>query len=81
MTGTGLAEQVLALVGGTENVERVTHCFSRLRFVLHDDAVADDAAIGALPDVVMVLRQGGQLQVAVRSGVMALHAEVVALLA
>ena len=43
MTGSGLAEQVLALVGGTENVETVTHCFSRLRFVLHDDAVADDA--------------------------------------
>lgn len=78
---TGLAGRVLALVGGPGNVERLTHCYSRLRFTLRDDAAADEATLGALPEVVIVVRQGGQLHVALRSGVVAVHDEVAALLA
>jgi phosphotransferase system IIB component len=76
-----LAERVLTLVGGPGNVQRLTHCWARVRFELHDDALPDDDAIAALPGVVMVVRQGGQLQVAVRGGPRDLHAAMTARLA
>ena len=71
---------VLALVGGADNVAALTHCWVRLRFTLHDDAAADEHALAALPGVVMVVRQGGQLHVALRSGVTEAHDAVAALL-
>lgn len=71
---------LLSLVGGASNVAELTHCWARLRFTLHDDAAADQDALEALPGVVMVLRRGGQLQVASRSNVLELHAAVAALL-
>ncbi|MEV7972037.1 PTS transporter subunit EIIB [Cellulomonas sp. NPDC089187] len=58
-----LAETVLALVGGAENVEDVTACWSRLRLVLRDWDARDDEAITALDEVPMVQVQGGQFQV------------------
>jgi phosphotransferase system IIB component len=54
---------LLPLVGGAGNVERVTACASRLRFVLRDPGAAHEDAIRAVPAVVMVLTRGGQLQV------------------
>jgi phosphotransferase system IIB component len=72
--------EVLALVGGAGNVAALTHCWARLRFTLHDDAAADEEALGALPGVVLVVRQGGQLHVALRSGVVEVHDAVAALL-
>ena len=36
-----IAEQVLAAVGGKENVANVTHCMTRLRFNLKNDGNAD----------------------------------------
>ncbi|NTW41059.1 MAG: PTS transporter subunit EIIB [Cellulomonadaceae bacterium] len=80
MSTDGLAARVLTLVGGPGNVAQLTHCYSRLRFALHDDAAADEAALGALPEVAIVIRQGGQLHVALRSGVVAVHDELVGLL-
>ena len=36
-----LAEQIIAHVGGRENVNEVTHCMTRLRFNLRDDQLAE----------------------------------------
>ena len=72
------ATEVLALVGGADNVAALSHCWARLRFTLYDDAAADESALGALPGVVMVVRQGGQLHVALRSGVLEVHDAVAA---
>ena len=81
MSGPELAASIVSLVGGAANVERLTHCAVRLRFVLRDATLADDDALEALPDVVMVLRQSGQVQVALRTGVLAVHDDVAKLLA
>ncbi|WP_212902909.1 PTS transporter subunit EIIB, partial [Clostridium polyendosporum] len=35
-----LANQILPLVGGEGNIESVTHCATRLRFMLKDDSLA-----------------------------------------
>lgn len=36
-----LAQEILEKVGGSENVSQVTHCATRLRFVLKDTGKAD----------------------------------------
>jgi phosphotransferase system IIB component len=80
VTGSDLAQRLLERVGGPANVERLTHCMVRLRFVLHDPALADDAALEALPDVLLVVRQSGQLQLALSVPVTTAYREVRAVL-
>ena len=62
-TDAELGAELLGLVGGAGNVEAVTACASRLRFVLRDHGAADTDAVRGVGDVVMVVTQGGQLQV------------------
>ena len=38
-------EQIIEAIGGAENIEAVTHCVTRLRFVLRDDSKVDEAAL------------------------------------
>lgn len=60
-----LASQVVQLVGGPANVVSVMHCTTRLRFVLHDFAVADPRDIEKLPGVLGATTSNGQFQVVV----------------
>lgn len=64
--GPAFADQVLRHVGGAANVVRLTHCLARLRFVLSDDTLTDDDALQRLPEVAIVVRQSGQLQLALK---------------
>ena len=45
---TDECRQLLELVGGKENISAVTHCVTRMRFVLADPKIADIKAIEAL---------------------------------
>lgn len=58
-------DQIISLVGGKDNIKNVTHCVTRLRFTLKDDAKADADAIAKLDGVIKVLRAGGQFQVVI----------------
>ncbi|WP_322150624.1 PTS transporter subunit EIIC [Paratractidigestivibacter sp.] len=60
---TDLAHAVADAVGGKDNVVSVTNCMTRLRFVLKDDSVPDEAAVRAIDGVQGVMNQGGQYQV------------------
>lgn len=60
-----LAKDIIAGIGGKENVSSVTHCVTRVRFILKDDSKADDAAVGKLKGVMKVIRAGGQYQVVI----------------
>lgn len=60
---TELANQVVELVGGKDNIVKVIHCVTRLRFNLRDDAAADEKAIKQVPGVLGTVRMGGQLQI------------------
>ena len=57
------AAKLLELVGGKENIAAVSHCITRMRFVLNDPAKADVAAIEALKSVKGSFTQAGQFQV------------------
>ncbi|MDQ1206291.1 PTS transporter subunit EIIB [Microbacterium sp. SORGH_AS_0862] len=69
-----LAGEVLAAVGGEDNVAGVVHCATRLRFTLRDRARADKDAVTALPGVITVVENGGQFQVVVGNNVSKVYA-------
>lgn len=57
------AQELLVLVGGKENISAVTHCATRMRFVLVDPKKADVKSIEALKSVKGTFTQAGQFQV------------------
>ncbi|ORM74708.1 PTS trehalose transporter subunit IIBC [Pantoea wallisii] len=61
----GDVEQLIKLVGGRENICAVTHCITRLRFVLSDTEKADIKGIADLPMVKGCFNNAGQFQVVI----------------
>ena len=57
------AKELLNLVGGKENISAVSHCMTRMRFVLNDPSKADVKAIEAMKVVKGSFTQSGQFQV------------------
>lgn len=70
------AEDILANVGGKDNVKDLTHCFTRLRFVLKDRSRADKEAVEHLEGVIQVVEAGGQFQVVLGSKVEKVYNEM-----
>lgn len=62
-------EQLLKLVGGKENIQAVSHCITRMRFVLADPKKADEKAIENIPSVKGTFTQAGQYQVIIGNDV------------
>lgn len=60
-----LGKEILKDVGGPENVASITHCVTRVRFVLKDEGKANDKAIQSLNGVLQLVKQGGQYQVVI----------------
>lgn len=58
-----LAENVISMVGGKENVSFFTHCITRLRFNLKDQSLVKEEEIKNLENVVGVQWSGEQLQI------------------
>ena len=63
------AKDLLAAIGGKENVTAVTHCATRMRFVLGDDKKADVKKIEAIPAVKGTFTNAGQFQVIIGNDV------------
>lgn len=57
------ATELLAAIGGKENIAAVSHCITRMRYVLVDPKIADIARIEAIPSVKGTFTQAGQFQV------------------
>ena len=57
------AKELLHLVGGRENIAAVSHCITRMRFVLNDPKKADIQKIEAMKVVKESFTQAGQFQV------------------
>ena len=67
---------LLRYVGGKENIQAVSHCVTRMRFVLLDEGKADTKAIEELPSVKGTFTQAGQYQVIIGPGVEKVYKEV-----
>ena len=63
------AKDLLAAIGGKENVTAVTHCATRMRFVLGDDKKADVKTIEVIPAVKGTFTNAGQFQVIIGNDV------------
>ncbi|BEI62762.1 beta-glucoside-specific PTS system IIABC component [Lactiplantibacillus plantarum] len=60
-----LAADIVANVGGVENVSSLIHCITRLRFYLKDESKANDDVVRDLKGVIDVAKAGGQYQVVI----------------
>ena len=69
------AQQLLELVGGKDNISMVTHCVTRMRFVLVDPSRADVAKIEELKLVKGTFTQAGQFQVIIGNEVSTFYNE------
>ncbi|MFL2101484.1 beta-glucoside-specific PTS transporter subunit IIABC [Desemzia sp. FAM 23991] len=60
-----LAKDILEHVGGSENVNSLHHCITRLRFKLKDESKADTEYLKKQEGIVTVIKSGGQYQVVI----------------
>lgn len=79
MNITKLAQEITDQVGGKENIQDVTHCFTRLRLVLKDKSLAQKDTMNHLEGVISVVEGGGQLQVVLGNKVEQVYNEVLKL--
>ena len=75
-----LAHDVISALGGKENIVTVTHCMTRLRFVLKDETLTDAARLKSISGVLGVVRNDNQCQVIIGNTVSQAYREVVSLL-
>ena len=63
------AKALLEAIGGKENISAVTHCATRMRFVLNDSSKAKVKVIEELPSVKGTFTNAGQFQVIIGNDV------------
>ena len=71
-----IAKEVLEQVGGKDNVSKVLHCQTRLRFNLKDESVVVDEKIEEIKGVLGIVRAGGQIQIVVGPEVKDVYSEL-----
>lgn len=70
------AKELIKKLGGEKNVDSLTHCMTRLRFVLKDESGIDDKAVENIPGVMGIMKKGGQYQVIIGNNVAKCYAEI-----
>ncbi|MGL5388753.1 MAG: PTS transporter subunit EIIC [Enterobacterales bacterium] len=74
------AKEIVRLIGGDNNVINVTHCATRLRFILKDISQADKDTLKRVKGVITVIESSGQLQVVIGNHVNDAYQEVLKLI-
>lgn len=59
------AEVLVKELGGDSNIITVTHCATRLRFILKDESIVDTGKVSKIPGVITTVHAGGQFQVVI----------------
>ncbi|MDO4615837.1 MAG: beta-glucoside-specific PTS transporter subunit IIABC [Lachnospiraceae bacterium] len=59
------AKELVKELGGNENIQNVTHCATRLRFILKDESGIDNDKVKKIPGVITTVQSGGQYQVVI----------------
>lgn len=65
MKNTELGKFIVENVGGSSNVSSMSHCATRLRFTLKDNAKANTKEIENNPKIISVVEKGGQYQIVI----------------
>lgn len=72
-----LTTDIIELLGGSENIIKVYHCVTRLRFTLKDDSNIDDEKVQNLEGVAQVVRNGGVYQIIIGTHVEDVYNELI----
>lgn len=75
---TALAKEIIKNVGGKENVSALSHCVTRLRFVLKDESKTNTNVLKNMDGVVTVIQSAGQYQVVIGNHVADVYDDVCA---
>lgn len=59
------AEELVKELGGDSNITNVTHCATRLRFILKDESIVNSGRVSKIPGVITTVQAGGQYQVVI----------------
>lgn len=71
--------KILEFIGGKNNIRSVSHCVTRLRFVVIDEEKVDMESIKKIPEVITVVNSMGQIQVVIGNKVNEFYESVVEL--
>ncbi len=72
-----VAKDILTNVGGKENVSSLTHCYTRLRFILNDPKKANKENLNKMDEVISVVESSGQFQVVIGNKVEEVHDHII----
>ncbi|MCP1100980.1 PTS system trehalose-specific IIC component [Aequitasia blattaphilus] len=72
------SKELLEAIGGKENIDAVSHCVTRLRFVLNNPKKADISRIEEIKEVKGTFTQSGQFQVIIGNSVADFYNDFVA---
>ena len=59
------ARELVKELGGDSNITNVTHCATRLRFILKDESGINSEKVAKIPGVITTVQAGGQYQVVI----------------
>lgn len=59
------AKDLVQELGGDANISNVTHCATRLRFILKDESIVDKEKVAKIKGVITTVQAGGQFQVVI----------------
>lgn len=71
-----VARNIIAGIGGKENVVSLIHCMTRLRFTLKDESLVDDEAVKKITGVMGVMKKAGQYQIIIGNDVAYVYNEL-----
>ncbi|MEW9108493.1 MAG: beta-glucoside-specific PTS transporter subunit IIABC [Cytobacillus gottheilii] len=71
-----LAQDILTNVGGKENISQLTHCYTRLRFVLKSVEKANKENLENMDEIISVVESAGQFQVVIGNKVEDVYAHI-----
>lgn len=75
---TKVAQNIIANVGGKENIISVRHCITRVRFKLKDESKADDNVVKNLEGVISVVHGGDEYMTVIGDAVIDVYDAVCA---
>lgn len=73
------AKQLIEKLGGEKNITSMTHCMTRIRFVLKNESVVDSKEIEHIPGVMGTMKKSGQYQVIIGNNVAKCFKEIQAI--
>ena len=74
-----LAHSIIDCLGGADNVEALTHCMTRLRFVLKDETTVNAQQLKSISGVMGIVENGDKIQVIIGNNVAHAYKECIKL--